>query len=126
MKTSKEYDDLCRSVGVSLDSPGLTEVGLKRADALHAVAILRSAGLAILGGDVYLRSGGRVAPSDGNSWYVNRQPGEHADAYLRRSWERAESYIKMFPASLDSEPLFVIVTSNVAGIGGTGGDGADR
>lgn len=115
MKTSKEYDALCGSAGVSLESPGLTDVGLKRADALRAVAILKGAGLVILGGDVYLRSNGRVTPSDGNSWYVNPKPGEQADGYLRRSWERAESYIKAFPESLDSEPLFVIVVGEIPG-----------
>jgi hypothetical protein len=118
MKRSKEYDDLCRSAGVALDNPGLSEVGLKRADALHAVDILRNAGLAILGGDVYLRREGRVTPSDANSWYVNPNPREDAHAYLRRSWERAESYIGMFPESLNGEPLFVIVTGDVPGTSG--------
>jgi hypothetical protein len=47
-----EYETLLGSKGVSLESLGLEEVALQRADALLAISALRRAGVAILGGDV--------------------------------------------------------------------------
>jgi hypothetical protein len=109
MKPSTEFEALLKNVGVSLQNPGLNEVGLVRADALRAVGLLRSARIAILGGDVYLRQEGHVRPWSPNSWSFNANPGENHEAYLQRSWDRAEAYIKTLPQPKDAEPLFAIV-----------------
>jgi len=115
MKKSIEFEELLKRLGVSLQNPGVSEVGLARADALRAVELLRDAKIAILGGDVYLRQQDRVRPWFPNNWTVNPSLGEDRHAYLRRSWERAEAYIKEFPHPVDGEPLFVIVPAEVPG-----------
>lgn len=115
MRKSIEFDELLKTAGVSLQNPGLTEVGLRRADALHAVNILRNARLAILGGEVYLHQKERVRPWSPNSWHVDPKPREDRETYLRRTWDQAENYISLFPTPADGEPLFVIAAIEVPG-----------
>ena len=56
----EEFDRLLAKSGVSLASLGIRDIGLLRSDAFRAVEILRHGKLSVLGGDVYLRRGGRL------------------------------------------------------------------
>lgn len=59
MTAESEYRKLLETTGVSLESPGLTEIALDRADAVLATGILLRSSIPILGGDVYSAEGGR-------------------------------------------------------------------
>jgi Immunity protein 40 len=108
MTTLEELDGLCAKAGVSLAALGIHDIGLLRSDALNAVEIARHAELPILGGDVYFRRGDRIELARAN-WHVSPMPPEEREAYLRRSWDEAEGYIKNFPEPPDAEVLFGIV-----------------
>ena len=108
MLISEDYQQLLNSKGVPLDSLGIREVGLTRADALHAIGFLESKSIPILGGDVYFRRGSRIEIAYAN-WYSDPVPGEAQSEFLGRSWNRAREYIKTFPERQDADPLFVLV-----------------
>jgi hypothetical protein len=111
MRTSAEYQALLASKGVRIDWPGLTDIGLQRADALEAVDLLRTAGIAVLGGDVWYRHGSRFELAYAN-WHTDRQIGENSSAYLRRALDSTERYIREFPQPANCELLFVLVTAH--------------
>jgi hypothetical protein len=113
MTASEEFNALLAKSGVSLAALGIRDIGLLRSDALNAVEIARHARLPILGGDVYFRRRDRIELAYAN-WYVNRKPPEERDTYLRRSWDKAETYIKNFPEPSDAEVLFAIVVGKAA------------
>ena len=104
----EEYHALLARFGVSLAPLSPRDIGLLRSDALKAVEVLRHAECPVLGGDVYLRRGDRFAVTYDN-WFTNRKPAEDREAYLRRSWDTTDAYIKNYPESADAEVLFVIV-----------------
>jgi hypothetical protein len=114
MTDLEEFRDLLAKSGVYLASLGIHDIGLSRSDALRAVEILRHGKLSILGGDVYLRRGGRLEVAYAN-WYANPKPEEDRETYLHRSWDKAEAYLKNFPESADAEVLFAIVVEKAPG-----------
>jgi hypothetical protein len=108
MPISREYEQMLKSKGVSLDGLGVREVALSREDALHAIGFLENELIPILGGDVYFRHSSKIEPAYAN-WYSDPAPGEVRSEFLGRSWKRAREYIKDFPERQDVDPLFVIV-----------------
>lgn len=114
MTSLNKFSNLMASSGVSLDTLGIRDIGLSRENALRAVEILRHENLSILGGDVYIRRGDRLEVAHAN-WYADPKPDEGREAYLRRSWDKAETYIKSFPEVADAEVLFAIVVEKAPG-----------
>lgn len=108
MNAPLEYAALLSASGIPLDSLGLGDVALPRADALLAVDMLRGSGRAILGGDVYHRCDGRLESALAN-WYADPKQAEDRSGYLQRSWDTAEGYLKAYPERPGVEPLFSIV-----------------
>jgi hypothetical protein len=108
MITSGEFDELLRRSGVSLAPLGIRDIGLSRTNGLEAVELLCRANLAILGGDVYFRRGNRIEVAYAN-WYADPEPSEDHETYLRRSWDKAETFLKSFPEPTNAEVLFVLV-----------------
>jgi Immunity protein 40 len=108
MQMPADYLTLLENRGVRIDLPGLDEIALKRADALRAVGMLRTAAIPILGGDVWLRYGGEFRIAYAN-WYTNPQTGEDSFTYLERSLSNTTQYVQDFPEPADAEPLFVLV-----------------
>jgi hypothetical protein len=96
--------------GVQLNRPSLKDIALQRADALCAVKLLRTTAIPILGGDVWFRRGGKIEPAYAN-WHTDGEIGEDKGAYLQRTWDSTERYIREFPVHADAEPLFVLVTA---------------
>jgi hypothetical protein len=111
MSTSEKFDGLLIRSGVSLASLGIRDIGLSRSNALEAVKLLRRAKLLILGGDVYFRRGDRIEVAYAN-WYADPEPSEDHETYLRRSWNKAETYLKNFPEPTDAEVLFALVVKS--------------
>ncbi len=114
INASEQFAALLKESGISLASLGIRDVGLLRADALKTVEILRSAKLPILGGDVYYRRGDRVEVAYAN-WYADPKPTEDHETHLRRSWDKAEAYVRNFPEPSDAEVLFAIVVGEISG-----------
>jgi hypothetical protein len=108
MTLSTAFQKLLADRGIRILRPGHNEIGLLRADALHAVDLLRSDGVAILGGDVYIKRGGRFDLAYAN-WNTVRRPSESNLGYLQRSWDSTEQYVRKYPQPADGEALFVIV-----------------
>ncbi len=108
MIDAEEFDSLLTRSGVSLASLGIRDIGLSRSNGLEAVELLRRANLPILGGDVYFRRGDRIEVAYGN-WYVDPEASEDHETYLRRSWDKAETFLKSFPEPTEAEVLFALV-----------------
>ena len=107
MNPDTEYRELLESRGISLQSPGLTEIALSRADAILAVGLLRRASIPILGGDVYFKKVTGIESAYAN-WHSDPMDGESRDNYVTRSCLDSLNYIESFP-STEAVPLFVLV-----------------
>ena len=107
MKPDAEYRKLIEAKGISLQSPGLTEVALGRDDAILAVDLLRSASIPILGGDVYFKKPTGIEDAYAN-WHSDPAVGESRDRFVIRSCLETKNYIENFP-STDATPIFVFV-----------------
>jgi Immunity protein 40 len=110
MRMSTDYHTLLVDNGIQLGILGLKDISLRRADALYAVELLRTAAIPILGGDVWFRRGGKIESAYAN-WHTDGKIGEDKDTYLQRTWDSTEQYIREFPVRTDAEPLFVLVTA---------------
>ena len=108
---AKEYDNLRLEAGVVLPT---TEAGLRRETALKAVAMLRSAGVPVLGGDVWYKYGEHVEVAYAN-WCTNPRPSDDRQSYLLRTWEDTEAYIKGYRDKPGAESLFVLVVGDPSG-----------
>ena len=78
------YRELLESRGLSLDALGLAERAMRREDALRAVDLVESEGAAILGGDVYIDSGGEIESAYAN-WYAERRDDESIESFAARN-----------------------------------------
>ena len=91
--------------GIFLDNLGVRSWALGRDDALHAICEIEAFGIAILGGDVY-RLVGENAEQTYDSWYCDQGLDESDSVFVRRSLDKAKSYIF---SCLLPEGLFAIV-----------------
>ena len=92
----------------SLESLVLQENAWTKNDALELLAQLEGTDVAVLGGDVYSVSSGRLEPSY-ESWFCERRPREGLFAYAERSQQKAKAFLRAFPDL--SEALFALVLS---------------
>ena len=107
MNPETEYRKLIETRGISLQSLGLAELALSRADAILAVELLRGASIPILGGDVYFKNVTGIE-SEGDNWHSDPREGEERDSFVTRSCLETLSYIENFP-STGAVPIFVLV-----------------
>ena len=102
------FEQLLLAKGISLHELGLKEVALSRADALHAVELLRASLVPILGGDVYFIRGQSVEQAFAN-WHVDRKLGEGWSEFAERSCRQTTKYIESFPHRPEVTSAFVLV-----------------
>jgi len=107
MNPEAEYRNLLESRGISLQSPGLTEIALNRVDALLAIDLVRSASISILGGDVYFNEVTGIVSAYAN-WHCDPVEGEDRNDFVFRSCRETKDYIESFP-STEETPVFVLV-----------------
>ena len=102
------YKKFLTTLGTSLVRIGLSDKVLARPDAIRALSLLNGEGSALLGGDVYFKSGADIEFAHA-SWDCKQRPDERDEDFLERSLREARAYIRAFPASPDREALFALV-----------------
>lgn len=102
------YKQFLNTLGTSLACIGLSDKVLPRPDAIRALSLLRGEGSALLGGDVYFKSGSDIEFAYA-SWDCKQKANEGDEDFLERSLRETKAYIRAFPASPDREPLFALV-----------------
>ena len=75
-----------------LSEIGVEEFAWRPEDAAQVLELLRPTGIAVLGGDVYLKRHERFEPSYEN-WYAERDPQELPSAFAIRSQSKAREYL---------------------------------
>ena len=101
---SPEIDEIL-SVGVSLKNLGINNWALSRNDALEALSKLKSSGIAVLGGDVFVFSNG-IIDQNYDNWYCERNPMESNTDFIASSIEKTRHYIEKY---LDQNALFSLI-----------------
>ena len=100
------YEQIMETHGRPLSDIGVSEMALDRQFALVAVDALRTEGRPILGGDVYRVVGGKPVPSYDN-WFCEKQAVEGIEAFVQRSCDVAERFVRTYPTAEQS--LFTLV-----------------
>lgn len=90
-----EKIDSILSIGQSLSEIGIRNWALIKAQALNALKQFASAEIAVLGGDVYDASTGKIRSSYAN-WYCDRLAEEKWEDFVKRSIAHARSYIENY------------------------------
>lgn len=104
-------DPELRKEGLPLSEWGANETAWDKQRAKMVTEICASAGLAILGGDVWRQErDGRWRPT-GDNWFSEKGPGEEISAFVRRSRVAADDYLDRYPLPGDGSVRFVIVCS---------------
>lgn len=96
------------SAGEPLSDLGIRNWALTRPQALVALGELEAEDIAVLGGDVLVKSAGRMRMSD-DSWSCDREPGEPFDDFVRRSVGCARAYIIRYPEGVRDPIYFALV-----------------
>ncbi|WP_248796202.1 Imm40 family immunity protein [Pseudomonas sp. MWU13-2105] len=94
---SEEIDAIL-GVGDSLESIGVRNWALTAVQAIEAIARLSSAGVAILGGDVYSLESGCIEQNY-DSWFCNKNNFESEADFVVRSALKAKEYIERYDVS---------------------------
>lgn len=102
------YMDILRQEGISLGSEGVNDIGLKPEAALRALGELRKAGICVVGGEVWVESGGRMVPTY-DIWSVEEGDYNSRDEYLLVSFDVSEHQISRYISHGDG---VVIVIGN--------------
>ena len=110
MTNKLTFEEHLVSKGVSLQSLGISELGLLRDDALQGVEVLRTSSTPILGGDVYFIREGSVEQAFAN-WHTDQHHGEGRREFAERSCLQTAEYVETFPLRPDVSPVFVFVVS---------------
>jgi hypothetical protein len=103
---SDKIDPLLK-IGTPLESVGVRNWALTKADALRALENLFEMGVGIAGGDVYKRVNGKLALTHDN-WFCDRNSHEISEHYVARSVNHARKYIANYE-SQGEEFLFALV-----------------
>lgn len=103
---SKKIDAIL-SIGRPLKDTGVRNWALNKECALAALDQLAVAGIAVLGGDVYLEHD-QTVQSNYDNWYCQRENGESYTAFVARSIMYSRAYVSNY--NFPSAPvLFAIV-----------------
>jgi len=94
-KVPQEFLEILEREGASLESEGVSDVGLPPEGAMRAITILRRAGIGIIGGEVWERKGDRITPTY-DIWYVNRADYQEMNEFLQSSWAMAEREVSRY------------------------------
>jgi hypothetical protein len=99
----------------SLAELGLNEVAWDRRDTLEILEHVHGWPLAILGGDVYRLTSGRLEPTC-DSWFCNRHTGESAQEFALRSQQAAREFVSSESGSPDDYFVLVVDEASIAGL----------
>lgn len=91
---------------------GLSETAFERKTAIEIVKSLNQTNVTVIGGDVYLHDSEGIRLAYEN-WSCESTKHESPGEFATRSRAEAVSYIKSYHASMDANPLFVLVLGTV-------------
>ncbi|MDP2890916.1 MAG: Imm40 family immunity protein [Bacteroidota bacterium] len=104
---SNQIDKILK-VGHSLDNVGVQNWALTKDQALNALEQFSTLEISILGGDVYEYVDG-IIRSSYDSWYCDSHSGEAKRDFVKRSIEKAKSYIEAYKVEDVNKVFFVFV-----------------
>ncbi|MEK5389039.1 Imm40 family immunity protein [Margalitia sp. FSL K6-0131] len=84
-----------KSLAISLDELGITDLAWKWGDVQHVIEFLKQNDFAILGGDVYIIENNQINTTY-DSWYINRGPGESWYDYINECEKKTIEYINEY------------------------------
>ena len=95
MKTiwSNKIDEILK-VGISLNDIGVNNWALTKSQALEVLNQFLLHQIPVLGGDVIENLGGEIQQKYDN-WYCDKRSGESRIDFVKRSIEKAKSYIEI-------------------------------
>ncbi|MFL5811571.1 MAG: Imm40 family immunity protein [Flavisolibacter sp.] len=103
----KEIEEVLK-VGTPLFDVGVHNWALTKSQVMLAIERLRSLEIPILGGDVYEIING-VLQSNYDNWYCDALPDETQKNFVRRSINKAISFIETYKPQDPIEVFFVLV-----------------
>ena len=100
MHIPPEFQSILDQDGVSLESEGVADIALPPSAARRALDVLRSAKIAVTGGEVWCRSGNRFTPTY-DIWNVEKADYSTVDEYVRDSLEVAGKQVDKYMSLQD-------------------------
>jgi hypothetical protein len=91
--TPDRYELILQQKGRSLLSEGVQYLALPPGAAMEAIEALREAGIAIVGGEVWIENGARFDLSPGAVWDMDRDEFCDDAEFLLASWRLAEQEV---------------------------------
>jgi len=101
-------DSLQMSAQTLLEQCGVNNVAWSRADTLAVLESIGAMKVAVLGGDVYQFSNGRLSLTFDN-WYCERQQGESPEEFASRSLSFGRDYVARYAVPENPSPWFALV-----------------
>ena len=95
-------------LGCSLHDVGVSNWAFTKGEALHVLELFLREGIAILGGDVYIKYNEIFEPNY-DSWFCDKNDSESEKDFLLRSIEKSISYIKKYQIP-EGQKIFFIFT----------------
>lgn len=92
--------------GVSLKSEGIADIALSPGAARRALGVLRSAKIAVTGGEVWRRSGNGFTPTY-DIWNVEKYDYSTVDEYVRDSLAVADKQVEKYLCIKDD--LYIVL-----------------
>jgi Immunity protein 40 len=98
--TLSEYRAILEQEGVSLQSEGIADVALAPVAAQRAIAVLKSAQVGVVGGEVWKREGNRFIPTY-DIWNVEKSDYASHEEYIQQSLKIADQQVCKYINSQD-------------------------
>lgn len=104
---SNKIDDILK-VGISLNDISVNNWALTKSQALEVLDQFLLHQIPVLGGDVFEKPEGEIQHNYAN-WYCDQRSGESRIDFVKRSIEKAKSYIENYKPGNSKEYYFTIV-----------------
>jgi len=98
------------SIGLSLEHQGVHNWALPSVNIRGVIEQLEMEKVGILGGDVYMISGGELHPNY-DSWHCEKGSEESDCDFVRRSLIETQRYVDNYTQNISSDAFFVLVPS---------------
>ena len=104
---SSKVDEILK-IGQPLTNVGVLNWALTKSQAIKVLDQFWDSQIAVLGGDVYENKDGEIKPNY-DSWHCDPLDGEAIEDFVKRSIEKAKTYVEQYNMSVPTKTFFVIV-----------------